>query len=81
MQGFHGVDVGDRIRVQLMAVDVQRGFIDVKTVGSSRQGEDNNGRQDKQDQAETTIQRVAYPCAAAEASGPRERRRRKLGSS
>lgn len=31
MQGFDGLDVGDRIRVQLTAVDVQRGFIDFKT--------------------------------------------------
>jgi len=28
MQGFEGLDVGDRIRVKLTAVDVQRGFID-----------------------------------------------------
>lgn len=30
MQGFEGLDVGDRIRVALTAVDVQRGFIDFK---------------------------------------------------
>jgi exoribonuclease R len=28
VQGFEGVDVGDRVRVQLMATNVQRGFID-----------------------------------------------------
>ena len=27
-RGFEGLDVGDRIRVQLMSTDVQRGFID-----------------------------------------------------
>lgn len=36
MSGFEGVDVGDRIRVQLVDVDVERGFIDFKKVGSSR---------------------------------------------
>lgn len=34
--GFEGVDVGDRIRVQLMSVDVEKGFIDFKKIGSSR---------------------------------------------
>ncbi len=33
--GFEGVDVGDRIRVQLISVDVQRGFIDFKKINSS----------------------------------------------
>ena len=33
MQGFEGVDVGDRIRVQLIRVDVERGFIDFKKTG------------------------------------------------
>ena len=28
VRGFEGVDVGDRIRVQLVSVDVERGFID-----------------------------------------------------
>ncbi len=32
VQGFEGVDVGDRIRVQLMSVNVERGFIDFKNV-------------------------------------------------
>ncbi|MGO9580006.1 MAG: RNB domain-containing ribonuclease [Desulfobaccales bacterium] len=33
--GFEGVDVGERIRVQLISVDVQRGFIDFKKINSS----------------------------------------------
>ncbi len=36
VRGFEGVDVGDRIRVQLVAVDVQRGYVDFRNVGSSR---------------------------------------------
>ena len=36
MQGFEGLDVGNRVRVQLMSVDVQRGFIDFKKVSSSK---------------------------------------------
>ncbi|MFO7634469.1 MAG: hypothetical protein R6W76_18110 [Caldilinea sp.] len=31
-RGFEGLDVGDRIRVQLLSVDVERGFIDFKRV-------------------------------------------------
>lgn len=31
-QGFEGVDVGDRVRVELVSVDVERGFIDFKRV-------------------------------------------------
>lgn len=31
--GFEGIDVGDRIRVQLISVDVERGFIDFKRIG------------------------------------------------
>ena len=34
--GFEGVDVGDRIRVQLISVDVERGYIDFRKVGQSR---------------------------------------------
>ncbi len=34
---FDGIDVGDRIRVQLISVDVEKGFIDFTKVGSSRQ--------------------------------------------
>jgi VacB/RNase II family 3'-5' exoribonuclease len=36
VRGFAGVDVGDRIYVQLVAVDVERGYIDFGNVGSSR---------------------------------------------
>jgi VacB/RNase II family 3'-5' exoribonuclease len=35
VRGFEGVDVGDRIQVQLLAVDVERGYIDFRKVGSS----------------------------------------------
>jgi ribonuclease R len=30
MHGFEGIDVGDRIRIQLIRTDVERGFIDFK---------------------------------------------------
>jgi exoribonuclease-2 len=33
MHGFEGLDVGNRLRVQLTAVNVERGFIDFKKVG------------------------------------------------
>ncbi len=36
VRGFEGIDVGDRIRVQLIAVDVERGYIDFGKGGSSR---------------------------------------------
>jgi exoribonuclease-2 len=32
IQGFEGVDVGNRLRVQLVSVDVDKGFIDLKKV-------------------------------------------------
>jgi VacB/RNase II family 3'-5' exoribonuclease len=32
VSGFEGIDVGDRIRVQLTSVDVQRGFIDFRKI-------------------------------------------------
>ena len=32
MRGFEGLDVGDRLRVQLISVDVDQGFIDFKKV-------------------------------------------------
>jgi len=35
VHGFEGVDVGNRIRVQLISVDVERGYIDFKKVGPS----------------------------------------------
>ena len=34
-RGFEGLDVGDRIRVQLTSTDVQRGFIDFRRVDST----------------------------------------------
>jgi exoribonuclease-2 len=37
VHGFEGVDVGDRIRVQLTSLDVQRGFIDFTKTNSSKQ--------------------------------------------
>ena len=36
VRGFEGMDVGDRIHVQLIAVDVEQGYIDFRDVGSSR---------------------------------------------
>ncbi len=36
VQGYEGVDVGDRIRVQLISVDVDKGYIDFRKNGSSR---------------------------------------------
>jgi ribonuclease R len=36
VQGFEGLDVGDRARVQLISVDIQRGFIDFRRTGASR---------------------------------------------
>jgi VacB/RNase II family 3'-5' exoribonuclease len=36
MHGFEGVDVGDRINVQLSSINVDRGFIDFEKAGSSR---------------------------------------------
>ena len=35
VHGFDGVDVGDRLNVQLISVAVQRGFIDFRRVGTS----------------------------------------------
>ncbi len=35
VQGFEGLDVGDQVRVQLTAINVERGFIDFKKVGSA----------------------------------------------
>jgi VacB/RNase II family 3'-5' exoribonuclease len=34
--GFEGLDVGNRMRVQLTSVDVQRGFIDFRRINSAR---------------------------------------------
>jgi VacB/RNase II family 3'-5' exoribonuclease len=36
VQGFHGLDVGDRIRVQLIETNVEQGFIDFKKANASR---------------------------------------------
>jgi exoribonuclease-2 len=36
MQGFEGADVGDRMCVQLIGVDVERGYIDFRRAGSAR---------------------------------------------
>jgi len=36
MQGFDGIDVGDRLRVQLIDTNVERGYIDFKKVFISR---------------------------------------------
>lgn len=36
VRGFEGVDVGDQIRVQLISVDVEQGYIDFQRNGSSR---------------------------------------------
>ena len=36
VRGFDGLDVGDRVRVQLISIDVERGFIDFMPVGPSR---------------------------------------------
>jgi VacB/RNase II family 3'-5' exoribonuclease len=36
VQGFSGLDVGDRVRVQLIDTNVERGYIDFKQVGSSK---------------------------------------------
>jgi ribonuclease R len=38
VDGFEGLDVGDRTRVQLIDTNVERGYIDFKKVGSSRHG-------------------------------------------
>ena len=35
VDGFEGVDVGNRLRVQLVSVNVQQGFIDFKNVNGS----------------------------------------------
>lgn len=37
-QGFEGLDVGDQVSVQLILVDVQKGFIDFRKNNSSKRG-------------------------------------------
>ena len=34
IQGFNGVDIGSRVRVELVSVDVEKGFIDFKRISS-----------------------------------------------
>ena len=36
VDGFQGVDVGDRLRVQLVSVDVEKGYIDFRKVNFSK---------------------------------------------
>ena len=36
VSGFEGIDVGDRVRVQLISVNVQQGFIDFRKINSSK---------------------------------------------
>jgi exoribonuclease-2 len=36
VDGFEGLDVGNRVRVQLIHTDVERGFIDFRKVGQSK---------------------------------------------
>ena len=38
VDGFEGLDVGERVRVQLIDTNVEQGYIDFKKVGSSRHG-------------------------------------------
>jgi exoribonuclease-2 len=38
VDGFEGLDVGERVRVQLIDTNVERGYIDFKKVGASRHG-------------------------------------------
>ena len=35
-RGWHGLDVGDRVRVRLLSADVERGFIDFENIGRGR---------------------------------------------
>jgi hypothetical protein len=37
MEGFDGIDVGDRLHVQLIDTNVERGYIDFKTIIPIRQ--------------------------------------------
>jgi exoribonuclease-2 len=33
LQGFEGLDIGDRVRVELIGADIERGFIDFARTG------------------------------------------------
>jgi len=35
VQGSDGLDVGDRVRVQLISINVERGYIDFRKVGAA----------------------------------------------
>jgi hypothetical protein len=48
MQGFEGVDVGDRINVRLNSVDVNRGYINFSKIDSARQTQSRKLDQRKQ---------------------------------
>ncbi len=37
VEGFEGMDVGERVRVQLIDTNIERGYIDFRTIGMSRQ--------------------------------------------
>jgi hypothetical protein len=37
-RGFEGLDVGDRVRVELIGTDVERGFIDFARAGRGEGG-------------------------------------------
>ena len=43
VQGFQGIDVGDRVRVQLLETDVERGFIDFALVAELKHAGANSG--------------------------------------
>ncbi|MET0167744.1 MAG: RNB domain-containing ribonuclease, partial [Vicinamibacterales bacterium] len=45
VRGFEGMDVGDQIRVQLVSVNVERGFIDFTSVHSARQSSNRPSRE------------------------------------
>jgi ribonuclease R len=36
-RGFEGLDVGDRVRVELIGTDVERGFIDFARAGRKQE--------------------------------------------